>query len=131
MSAMTDLTLSGSTITEKQSVDPTLAGDGLRRRIADYVGVGDLSNSYVSPAFGDLHRLPPMLIQVGSHEILLGDVIRLAGLAAEDDVATTLDVTPGVPRVFQAYAAVLDERDAALNRPEEFLKAHFSVTAGS
>jgi epsilon-lactone hydrolase len=65
------------------------------------------------------------LIQVGSHEILLTDAIRLAGRAAEDDVAVMLDVVPGVPHVFQAYAAVLDEGDAALNRAAAFLKAHF------
>jgi monoterpene epsilon-lactone hydrolase len=71
------------------------------------------------------------LIQVGSHEILLSDAIRLAGQAAEADVAIALEVTPGVPHVFQAYAAVLDEGDRALDRAAEFLKTHFAVTSGS
>ena len=47
--------------------------------------------------------------------------------AANDDVEVTLDVVPGVPHVFQAYAAVLDEGDAALDRAATFLKAHFAV----
>jgi acetyl esterase/lipase len=72
-----------------------------------------------------------MLIQVGSHEILLSDAIRLAGRAAEADVAIVLEVTPGVPHVFQAFAAVLDEGEAALNRAGEFLKTHFAVTSGT
>jgi len=128
MSPMTDLTLSGNTITEKEAVDPLFTGDALRRRVPDYVGAADPSDPYISPVFGDLRGLPPMLIQVGSHEILLSDAIRLAARAAEDDVATTLDVTPGVPHVFQGYASMLDEGDAALNRATEFLTAHFSVT---
>ena len=129
MSPYADLTLSGSTIVDKQEFDPLLTGEALRRRVPDYVGAADPSDPYISPVFGDLRGLPPMLIQVGSHEILLGDAIRLAGRAAEADVATTLEVTPGVPHVFQAYAALLDEGDAALNRAAEFLKTHFSVTS--
>jgi monoterpene epsilon-lactone hydrolase len=44
------------------------------------------------------------------------------------DVPVTLEVTPGVPHVFQAYAAVLDEGDAALDRASTFLKTQFAVT---
>ena len=68
-----------------------------------------------------------MLIQVGSHEILLSDAIRLAGRAAEADVATTLNVAPGVPHVFQAYAAMLEEGEVALSQAAEFLSAHFAL----
>jgi len=70
-----------------------------------------------------------MLVQVGSHEILLGDAVRLAGRAADADVAITLQVVPGVPHVFQAYAAMLDEGATALNRAAEFLTAHFPIAA--
>ena len=129
MSPYADLTLSGRTLVDKQEFDPLLTGEALRRRVPDYVGAGDPSDPYISPIFGDLRGLPPMLIQVGSHEILLSDAIRLAGRAAEADVAMTLEVTPGVPHVFQAYAALLDEGDAALNRAAEFLKTRFSVTS--
>jgi acetyl esterase/lipase len=128
MSPMTDLTLSGNTITEKQAVDPLFTAEALRRRVPDYVGAADPTDPYISPVFPDLRGLPPMLIQAGSYEILLSDAIRLAGRAAEADVSTTLDVTPGVPHVFQAYAALLDEGDAALDRAAGFLKGHFSVT---
>jgi monoterpene epsilon-lactone hydrolase len=128
MSPMTDLTLSGNTITEKEDVDPLFTAEALRRRVPDYVGAADASDPYISPVFGDLRGLPPMLIQVGSHEILLSDAIRLAGWAAEADVATILDVTPGVPHVFQGYAAFLDEGGTALNRAAAFLTEHFSTT---
>jgi monoterpene epsilon-lactone hydrolase len=125
MSPWVDLTLSGSTIIDNQEVDPILTGEALRLRVGDYAGGANPSDPSISPAFGDLRGLPPMLIQVGSHEILLSDAIRLAGRAATADVAVTLEVVPGVPHVFQAYAAVLDEGEAALSRAAEFLKAHF------
>lgn len=131
MSPYVDLTLSGSTIVDKQDVDPLFTQETLHRRVGDYVAGADPSEPFISPVFGDLRGLPPLLIQVGSHEILLSDAIRLAGRAAEDDVSVTLEVTPGVPHVFQAYAAVLDEGDAALNRAAEFLQTQFSLQSRS
>ena len=95
-------------------------------RVSDYVAGADPSDPFISPIFGDLIGLPPLLIQVGSHELLLSDAVRLAERAAEDDVTVVLEVTPGVPHVFQGYAAILDEGDAALNRAAAFFTVHFS-----
>jgi monoterpene epsilon-lactone hydrolase len=127
MSPYADLTLSGESIVEKEALDPLFTPDALRRRVTDYVADADASDPYISPVYGDLAGLPPMLIQVGSHEILLSDAIRLATRAVYADVAVTLDVVPGVPHVFQAYAAVLDEGDAALDRAATFITANFAV----
>ncbi|MCU1658419.1 MAG: alpha/beta hydrolase [Pseudonocardiales bacterium] len=126
MSPYADLTLSGETLAAKREVDPLLTPEGLRARVPDYVGGGDASDPYISPIFGDLRELPPLLIQVGSHEVLLSDALRLAGRAAISDVPVTLDVTPGVPHVFQAYAALLDEAGTALDRASEFVKAQLA-----
>jgi epsilon-lactone hydrolase len=127
MSPWADLTLSGSTIADRQEVDPILSKDGLGPRVSDYVGSADPSNQFISPVFADLTGLPPMLIQVGSHEILLSDAVRLAERAAYTDVDVRLEVVPGVPHVFQAYAAILDEGGAALDRAAVFLNAHFTA----
>jgi monoterpene epsilon-lactone hydrolase len=127
MSPYADLTLSGGSIVGKRDVDPLFTEEVLRMRVSDYVAEADPSNPLISPIFGDLSGLPPLLIQVGSHELLLSDAVRLAERAANDDVAVVLDVTPGVPHVFQGYAAFLDEGDAALNRAAAFLTSHFST----
>jgi epsilon-lactone hydrolase len=121
-----DLTLSGASITEKAAVDPCFTPEGVRRWASLYIADGNAQDSLISPLFADLTGLPPLLIQVGSHEILLDDAARLATRAAAADVAVTLDVTPGVPHVFQAFAAVLEEGDAALTRVASFLNAHRS-----
>jgi epsilon-lactone hydrolase len=127
MSPYADLTLSGETILENQAIDPILTPEGLRLRVPDYVGRADASDPQISPVFGDLRGLPPLLIQSGSNEILLSDALRLAGRAAIDQVSVTLEVTPGVPHVFQGFAAVLDEGDAALDRASTFLKTQFAA----
>jgi monoterpene epsilon-lactone hydrolase len=127
MSPYVDLTLSGETLTEKEALDPVLTPDGLRVRVPDYLAGADASDPLISPVFGDLSGLPPLLIQVGTHEILLSDALRLAGRAAVADVPVTLEVTPGVPHVFQGFAAILDEGDAALDRAASFLKTQFAA----
>jgi acetyl esterase/lipase len=128
MSPYADLTLSGDTIVGKQAVDPILTPEGLRLRIPDYVAGADAADPLVSPVFADLSGLPPLLIQVGSHEILLSDALRLAGQAATADVPVTLEVVPGVPHVFQGFAPMLDEADAALDRAATFVKTKFAAT---
>jgi len=122
LSPMTDLTVSGNSFATKADVDPALSAEAIRTRVSDYLVGTDSADALVSPIFADLSGLPPMLIQVGSHEVLLDDATRLAVKAAHDDVAVILDVTPGVPHVFQAFAGLLEEGDAALDRVARFVK---------
>jgi monoterpene epsilon-lactone hydrolase len=127
LSPYADLTLSGDTVSSKAAVDPLLSPESLRLRVLDYAGDVDPADPLISPVFGDLGGLPPLLIQVGSHEVLLSDAIRLAGRAASDDVEVTLEVTPGVPHVFQAFSDLLDEASKALDRASAFLADHLNV----
>ncbi|NYI40983.1 alpha/beta hydrolase [Demequina lutea] len=128
LSPWVDLTLAGDTMVSKASIDPSvLTPEGLRERVPDYVGDVDPATPLVSPIFADLTGLPPTLIQVGSHEILLDDAVRLAGVAAAHDVNVTLQVTPKVPHVFQAFAAILDEGKAAVEQVGAFLRAYVGM----
>jgi len=126
MSPWADLTIAGDSITEKAPVDPALTPQGLQRRAADYVADGDATDALISPIYADLTGLPPLLIQSGSHEILLNDATRLATRAAAANVAVTLEITPDVPHVFQAFAAILDEGDTALTSAGAFLRLHLA-----
>ena len=123
MSPYADLTLSGESLVARESLDPILTPEGLRVRAPEYLGGADAADPLISPIFGDLSGLPPLLIQVGSHEILLSDALRLAARAATSDVAVTLEVTPGAPHVFQGFGGLLDEAAAALGRASDFMKA--------
>jgi len=121
-----DLTLSGRSMSGKAALDPSaLSPDGLRIRAADYLAGTDPTAPLVSPIFADLHGLPPLLIQAGSYEILLDDAVRLTARAAADDVEVTLQITPEVPHVFQAFSAILEEGETALRNVGAFLRTHF------
>jgi len=128
MSPYVDLTLAGSTMDAKHDVDPLLRRELLEPRVADYTQGQDPALELISPVFAELSGLPPLIIQAGSHEVLLDDAIRLAARAATADVEVTLEVTPGVPHVFQAYSAMLDEAGPALDRAGALLSAHLAGT---
>ena len=127
MSPYADLTLAGTSMETKRHADPLLSPEALRARVPDYTAGQDPALGLISPVFADLSGLPPLVIQAGAHEILLDDAIRLARQAATADVQVTLDITPGVPHVFQAYHAILDEAAAALDRAGQLLSAHLSA----
>jgi monoterpene epsilon-lactone hydrolase len=127
MSPYADLTLSGTTMRTKHEVDPLLSQENLQPRVTDYTAGQDATSGLISPVFADLSGLPPLIIQAGTHEVLLDDAVRLAGQAATADVEVTLDITPGVPHVFQAYYPILDEAAAALDRAGQLLSAHLAA----
>jgi epsilon-lactone hydrolase len=126
MSPYADLTLAGTTIDTKRDLDPLLSREALQARVGDYTAGQDAALGLISPVFADLSGLPPLIIQAGSHEVLLDDAIRLARAAATADVEVTLEITPEVPHVFQAYHPILDEAPAALDRAGQFLSAHLA-----
>jgi monoterpene epsilon-lactone hydrolase len=125
-SPWTDLTLSGASYTSKADVELILTVGGLREWAADYAGSSAPGEHLISPLFADLTGLPPLLIQVGSDEILLDDSTGLASRAAAADVAVSLEVTPRAPHVFQRFAGSFDEADIALASAGAFIRAHLS-----
>jgi monoterpene epsilon-lactone hydrolase len=126
MSPYADLTLAGTTMETKREVDPLMSRERLEPRVTDYTSGQDAALGLISPVFADLSGLPPLIIQAGTHEVLLDDAVRLARQAATADVEVTLDITPRVPHVFQAYYPILDEAAAALDRAGQLLSAHLA-----
>ena len=108
----------------KREADPLLSPQALTDRVHDYTSGHNAALGLISPIFADLSGLPPFIIQTGTHEVLLDDAIRLARQAATADVEVTLDITPGVPHVFQANHPILDEAGAALDRAGQRLSTH-------
>jgi acetyl esterase/lipase len=126
MSPYADLTLAGTTMETRRKDDPLLSREALQARVSDYTSGQDAALALISPVFADLSGLPPLIIQAGTHEVLLDDAVRLAREAVTADVEVTLDITPGVPHVFQAYYPLLDEAAAALDRAGQFLSMHLA-----
>jgi epsilon-lactone hydrolase len=126
MSPYADLTLAGTTMETKRKVDVLMSREALQSRVTDYTSGQDAALGLISPIFADLSGLPSLIIQAGTHEVLLDDAVRLARQAAADDVEVTLDITPRVPHVFQTFSPILDEAAAALDRAGQFLSAHLA-----
>ncbi|MFF9113214.1 alpha/beta hydrolase [Streptomyces sp. NPDC014805] len=122
LSPWVDLTLAGDSMTARASVDVAVNREALARRVLDYAGEGAAAAREHSPLFDDLHGLPSTLVQVGTHETLLDDSIRLASRLAAADVSVILDITAEVPHVFQGFAPILEEGALALDRVGQFVR---------
>lgn len=124
MSPFADLTLETASAGSKAALDPALSVSALRRRAGEYLGDIDPRHPLASPLLADLRGLPPLLVQVGSYEVLLDDAIELARRAAHADVDVSLEVTAAVPHVFQTRVAVLDEAREAVESAGRFIERH-------
>ncbi|MEV7630732.1 alpha/beta hydrolase [Actinoplanes sp. NPDC089786] len=118
-----DMTLTGASMDTKAGIDPMFNRENLEPIMQTYLAGHDPRDELLSPAVvGDLTGLPPVLLQVGTNEVLLDDATRMAERARAADVDVILDVVAGVPHVFQMFAGgALDEADQALDRAASFL----------
>ncbi|MGM7972740.1 alpha/beta hydrolase [Yersinia enterocolitica] len=124
-SASLDATRSGVSMDSKSGVDPYFTREGFLSSGSLYLGGADPHQELLSPAIcSDLTGFPPILLQVGTNELLLDDSTRLAERARNADVDVILDVTANLPHVFQIYNGALEEADNALDRAALFIKQH-------
>jgi epsilon-lactone hydrolase len=114
LSPFTDLTLSGESIRSEADLDPIMHPRCLPDFVTRYVTDSDLRSPLASPLFGDYTGLPPLLIQVGEHEIIRDDSVRVAAKARGDGVDVTLEVWEGMFHVFQSHEPLLPEAGEAI-----------------
>ena len=125
VSPWTDLTLSGSTLTTKDAVDPIIHKAYLNELVDAYLPAGmERNDPRVSPLFADLKEFPPMLIQVGSAETLLDDATRFARIAGAADVAVTLEIWPHMIHAWPVWNAQLEPGRRALASVGAFVRSH-------
>jgi acetyl esterase/lipase len=90
-----------------------------------YLAGGDPRNVLASPLLGDLTGLPPLLIHVGSDEVLLDDARQLHARAREDHVQSTLEIWQGMIHVWHMFGAMLPEANEAIAKIVGFVKSHW------
>jgi len=122
MSPTVDLTSSGASMTERADQDPISTPAMLRQFAAGYLAGADPTTPLASPLFASLAGLPPLLIQVGTADLLLSDSERLAAAAAQAGVDVTLQVGEGLPHVYQLLLGT-PEAAAATEQIGKFLRA--------
>ena len=109
LSPWADLTHSGATMKTKGDVDNSLSHKGLQAGADQYLGGASATDPLASPLFGDYAGIAPLLIEVGSEEILLADSTRLAAIAGEAKVDVTLHVWPEMPHDWSLFSFMLSE----------------------
>lgn len=121
-----DPTGSGESFKTKVDVDPFITPELFKFMITNFFGDIDLETPLTSALLADLSGLPPMLIQVGTSEILLDDSVRLAERAKAAGVDVTLDVWEDMIHVFQLFAAFAPESIEAIDKIGEFIQRFFN-----
>ena len=123
LSAFADLTLSGGSIRSEGESDPIMSPRCLPDFVNLYLGDADARHPLASPVFGDYTGIPPLLFQVGEHEIIRDDTVRTAAKARADGVAVTLEVWPGMFHVFQSHEPLLPEGRQAIEHIGTFMRS--------
>lgn len=123
LSPWTDLTASGESTSTKADVDPMIELDSLKSFADKYAGGQSLDTPGISPLFADLSGLPPLLVQVGSDEILLSDSTRLVERASAAGVMVDFEIAPGMWHVFQLFGGMMPEATTALVEAASFIRA--------
>lgn len=122
MSPWVDLTHKGESHITKAGTESVLNTEVLKEWALCYAGEANLSNPLVSPVYADFHGFPPLLIQVGSEEILLDDSRMLTEKAQADGVSVTLKVWNGMWHVWQAVGDLLPESRKAFEEMGAFVQ---------
>jgi epsilon-lactone hydrolase len=122
MSPTVDLTSSGASMTERVDQDPFSTPALLRQLAASYLAGADPKTPLASPLFAALAGLPPLLIQVGTADLLLSDSERLAAAATAAGVDVTLEIGEGLPHVYPILLGTPEAAEAT-ERIGQFLRA--------
>ncbi len=127
MSPFTDFARKGCSLQTLAEADPFVSAKLLEIVVNSYLPEGNDFNPIISPIYADLSTLPPLLIHVGSQEILLDDSLRLMSKAAGDNVAVELKVWQDMIHCFQLFAPNLADGRKAIAEAGAFIANHLKI----
>jgi monoterpene epsilon-lactone hydrolase len=122
ISPWVDLAGTGGTMESLADRDPMVSKAGLAEFAAHYLGEGDRKAPLASPLYGDLTGLPPLLIQVGTDEVLLDDARRIDRLARDHGVTTQYEEWDEMIHVWHFFYPMLREGRDAIGKLGEFIQ---------
>jgi len=126
LSPWVDMEANGESMQSKAKVDPMVQREDILMIAKAYLGKANPRDPLASPIYADLTGLPPMLIQVGTAEVLLDDAKRLAKKAIDGEVMVTLEPWPDMIHVWQSFAVMLPEGRQAISVIGDFVRRHTS-----
>ena len=122
ISPWVDLTCGGASYATKAAADPIVRRDGVEQMARAYLGATPPRTPLASPLFADLRGLPPLLIHVGSDEVLLDDAVQLAERSRAAGVDTSLEVYERMIHVWHWFLPMLDEAQTAVDAIGRFVR---------
>jgi acetyl esterase/lipase len=122
LSPWLDMALSGESMQTRAQIDPLSSYEGLHAAAQLYLAGRDPRDPQASPLYADQRGLPPLLIHVGDHEVLLSDATRLAERAQAAGVQAQLEIWDEMWHVWHAWAADLPEARDAIVRIGAFIR---------
>jgi monoterpene epsilon-lactone hydrolase len=128
VSPIADQTFSGESMTSRADVDPITSREMLEGLCAHYRGEADTKDPYLSPLFGDFARLPPLLVLVGTDEVLYDDAIRVVDKARNAGGKVRLLIGQDQNHLWPLFADLPPEGQPAIEEIGRFVKR---VTGGS
>lgn len=124
LSPWVDLECLGESVLTKAEIDPVVTRENTLLLAKAYLGDTDPRTPLASPLYADLTGLPPLLIQVGSAEVLFDDAVRLADRARAAGVDVTLEPWDDMIHMWHMFAAILPEGQQAIDRIGKFIREH-------
>jgi monoterpene epsilon-lactone hydrolase len=124
LSPWVDLECLGESMVTKGEIDPMATREGTLMLAKAYLRDTDPRTPLASPLYADLTGLPPLLIQVGTAEILFDDATRLANRARAAGVDVILEPWEDMIHMWHFFAAILPEGQQAIDRIGEFIRQH-------
>ena len=124
ISPWTELEAVSDSHTTRAEADPMVGSEGLKIMADWYLNGQDLRTPLAAPLHADLHGLPPIFVQVGDAEVLLDDATRIVEKAKAAGVDATCEVIPEGIHVLHAFAPLVPEASAAIDRLGAFVRQH-------
>ena len=129
LSPWVDMEATGDSMTTRAEADPMISREDVLEGAQAYLNGADPRTPLASPIHADLKGLPPLLIHVGTAEVLLDDSTRLAERARSADVDVTLEPWDDMIHVFQFFASTLPEAQQAIDRIGAFVRQRTGAPA--
>ena len=126
LSPWLDMTTAGESYQKVGARDPIITREGIEMVSAAYLG-GKPDNSFTSPVRADPTGLPPMLIQVGSEEVLLSDSLTFADHAAMAGVEVKLHVWPEMPHAWPLFHVLIRAGLAAIDEAGQWMRQRLDI----
>jgi len=123
ISPWVDLTCAGASYETMAAADPIVRRAGVEEMARAYLGATPPRTPLASPLFADLRGLPPLLIHVGSDEVLLDDAVQLAERAKAAGVDATLEIYDRMIHVWHWFLPMLDEAQTAVEAIGRFVRS--------